>query len=51
MSHLRAKRIAKNLGIDIIADMGVKIAIGAFSAAEGPMKIERKRPAGLIEDH
>ena len=51
MSHFGAKRIAKNLGIDIIADMRIEIAIGAFGAAKRPMKIKRKRPAGLIKNH
>ena len=51
MSHFGVEGIAKNLSIDIIADMRIEIAIGAFGAAERPMKIKRKRPAGLITNH
>ena len=51
MCKFGAKRIAKNLAIDIIANMRIEIAIGAFGAAERPMKIKRKRPAGLIKNH
>ena len=42
MSHFGAKRIAKNLGIDIIADMRIEIAIGAFGGAKWPVYVEAK---------
>ena len=51
MGHFSAKRVTKNFDIDIIADMLVEIAIGAFGAAKRPMKIKCKRPVGLIKNH